>query len=218
MIDRKILAIGGGFIAVMLIGALWRVSMLQAWATLPRFSDSGAPLPPGSTMRFLQGPLILGFFTLVAGFSFRQRPVPHQQWKPWREHGAAIVLGLGVIFTLLQVYFIARSFGGAFILGSEAVFRAVMVFFGIAFLASSNVIPKLPLVQAPQCFSDFGADNGAKLLRYYGYSGVLLGLVFIAAAVAAPHDVFMMVAWSVIIAHNAGGILFRRSLRRSQPQ
>jgi len=182
VIDRKTALASAALIALMLVAAVWRIILLDAWTTLP--IQNGAPLSS----------LLLFFFpacsALVVGALYWERlaaRADEAKVQPWRKWGKSLSITYCVGLLLLQGVLIVQSLGVAMPLDPSAIGRTLGVLLAIICLLAVNQMPKLPWFE--RRFSpggNLGPIYGPRYMRSQSRILVVFMIAVIGYSLAAP--------------------------------
>jgi len=196
MIDRKTAIMSAALIALMLMAAACRISILDDWSTLP--VQNGAPLPS----------LLLFFFpacsVLVVGALYwdgRGATADDTKLHPWRNWGRSLSIGYCGGLLLLQGVLIVGSLGLAIPFDLSAINRGLGLLLAIMCLVAINRIPKLPWFErriAPG--GDLGPIYGPRYMRIQSWVLVVFMIAVIAYSLVAPPVVGWRAAAYVLLA------------------
>jgi hypothetical protein len=182
VIDRKTALASAVLITLMLVAAVWRISQLTVWTTLP--IQDGAPVSS----------LLLLFFpacsVLVVGALYwdsRGARADEAKVQPWRKWGRSLSITYCGGLLLLQGVLITQSLGIAMPLDLSALGRALAVLLAIMCLLAINQMPKLPWFErrfAPG--GNLGPIYGPRYMRTQSRSLAVFMIAVIAYSLAAP--------------------------------
>ena len=196
MIDRKTALASAVLITLMLVAAVWRISLLTVWTTLP--IQDGAPVSS----------LLLLFFpacsVLVVGALYwdsRGARADEAKVQPWRKWGRSLSITYCGGLLLLQGVLITQSLGIAMPLDLSALGRALAVLLAIMCLLAINQMPKLPWFErrfAPG--GNLGPIYGPRYMRTQSRSLAVFMIAVIAYSLAAPATIGWRTAPYILLA------------------
>jgi hypothetical protein len=205
VIDRKTALASVALIALMLLAAAWRISMLDDWTTLAFLN--AASLPPLLLFVFPAGS------ALVVGALYwdgRGARAGEAKLAPWRKWGQSLSISYCAGLLLLQGLVIARSLNVDMPFDSSVIARALGLLLAIMCLLYINEIPKLPWFEptiAPG--GELGPIYGPRYVRILSRIVVVVMLAVIAGSLVAPGAMdwrasgcillatALLVAWSI---------------------
>jgi hypothetical protein len=196
VIDRKTALASAVLITLMLVAAVWRISLLTVWTTLP--IQDGAPVSS----------LLLLFFpacsVLVVGALYwdsRGARADEAKVQPWRKWGRSLSITYCGGLLLLQGVLITQSLGIAMPLDLSALGRALAVLLAIMCLLAINQMPKLPWFErrfAPG--GNLGPIYGPRYMRTQSRSLAVFMIAVIAYSLAAPATIGWRTAPYILLA------------------
>jgi len=186
MIDRKTALICAALIAVMLVSAVWRITLPDDWSVQAAAQDKAPLLPlfvfPGSSA------LVMGCLYWT---SFRAR-ANSAKVQPWYRWGKLVSIAYCSGLLVLQGVLVAQSLGLQSVLPLSLIGRTVGVLLMIMSLLAINQMPKLPYFE--RSFSP-GGDLGPVYGPRYMRTTARIVIMFLIAVFAFPFAVAPGAGW-----------------------
>ena len=184
MIDRKSLGILILLCLVMTAAAIWRFALLPDWHHMTVVTPSG---PRTRSSLFLFAPPLAMLFMIALACAMNWLVSgPKEALAARHRWSRPMLVGSGVMVTLMQAFMIARSLGHGLGLNPEAIARAMLAVTGSLMVMHGNIIPKLPRLSKRIAVFNLDPWQSARSLRFTGRMTVAFGLVMMVAAVLLP--------------------------------
>ena len=182
MIDRKTALVCALLIALMLVLAVWQITMLDDWTTFA--VQTGASLPSLFLFVFpAASALVVG----ALYWSGRGARADDAKLQPWRRWGKFLSISYCGGLLLLQGVLVVRSRGVEVLpLDLSAISRTLAVLLSIMSLLAINQMPKLPWLESRFVAGDLGPIYGPRYMRTQSRALVVFMIAVIAYNLAAP--------------------------------
>ena len=188
MIDRKTALICTALIALMLVSAVWRITLPDDWSVQAAAQDKAPLLPlllfvfPGSSA------LVMGSLYWTS----HRAGANSAKVQPWYRWGKLVSIAYCCGLLLLQGVLVAQSLGLQSVLPLSVIGRTVGVLLMIMSLLAINQMPKLPYLD--RRFSP-GGDLGPVYGPRYMRTMARILIMFLIAVFAFPFAVAPGVGW-----------------------
>jgi len=200
MIDRKTLWILWLFIAATAAAAIWRLSLLPDWTQVPFPAGRDGPHTEHGLWLFVTPLCILLMLALAWG---TQRLVsgPDAAMQAHQRNSKLVLLGTGVIATLMQGFVIGRSLGYGNGVDGDVLSRGVIVLVAILIMIQGNSMPKLPWISSRFPAFDLDPWQQVRSRRFAGRMSIAFGLAMIAAALLLPVSIVPFLVMALALSY-----------------